>query len=399
MTNAITSATTVIEPRTTPNTIEQRPWTEPAVVRRGPRAAGPGRRGRGATCRVHRRSGGARGQRGRGRGADLVWCSDLTLDRARRRHAGLARGGRGRGPWALGSARSETPHWPQKEWLGVALPQLAHAMSGPMGISSDSWSRPRWMIRRSQSDATTARTAEHEQLNDLARDVRIRDQDLDGGGCHEQRSGEDRRHDGAAQRAEQVLVLVRAAIAQPHDANEPADGAGRDDRHRHPERQQTHDPGQDVAPRLEAGSEQVQRGHDGLGAHEGDRGCDAEGGAIEDVVEAPLGQQNQRPDRHEDAGDERHDHPAGKVEARCAAFADGTATDAARRLGRQQLVEQEREHAAGQRPPQEGEGHDADRLILIGVHVVQVDDRDDGHQDGRRHDRDREEAQGAQAPR
>ena len=47
----------------------------------------------------------------------------------------------------------------QKVWRGVDSPQLAQVIGGPIGISADSSSSPRWITRRSHSSAITSSTA------------------------------------------------------------------------------------------------------------------------------------------------------------------------------------------------------------------------------------------------
>jgi hypothetical protein len=102
---------------------------------------------------------------------------------------------------------------------------------------------------------------------------------------------------------------------------------------------------------------------------------------------------NQRArDHHEHAEDGRDDAPDPREGWRAAATQGRTAHEA-RGGDREQLRDGEREQGSGDGAPQEREGHDTDRLVLVDIHVIHVDDRDQGHQDGRRHDGDGEEAQ------
>ena len=159
ITNATTSATTVMAPRSTAEHDQQALRAEPARARRAwdrsvRPSAGPPAAATAAPAAPAGIVGGVVGRTSCGAAVSPATALAAATPPATGRRAR-----------ALGSARSETPHSPQKEWLGVCLPQLAQVMSAPMGISSDSWSRPRWMIRRSQTSATIGEDDERHQLD------------------------------------------------------------------------------------------------------------------------------------------------------------------------------------------------------------------------------------------
>ena len=221
-------------------------------------------------------------------------------------------------------------------------------------------------------------------------------QQQDGQRGHEHQGRRDQRgHGGMPQRTERTTIPDRGPVPQPHDTTQPADGAGGDDGHGDPQDQQPHDPGSDVTDRAQPAVEQVERRDERLGAHERDTRRDAEGGAVEDIVESLVGQQDERTGCHQEHGKQRRDDPPDPREVGRAGTRDRAAHHA-RGLRRHELVQRVAEQRPDQRAPQERECDDPDGLVLVDIDVVHVDDRDQGYQDGGGDDGHREEPQQAQ---
>ena len=155
---------------------------------------------------------------------------------------------------------------------------------------------------------------------------------------------------------------------------------------------ETQKPGVGAVDRAEA-AEQRAVDDDRLGGREAGAGRDAEGEAVDHVVELRARGQEQRADLLEELAHDRHQ----QHEHQQAAPPDppGALAEVDRRqlVTEQPGVPQEREADAERRGRADRAEHDGDRLVLPLVDVVHVDDVDRGHDQRRRDEREGEEAQ------
>ena len=162
------------------------------------------------------------------------------------------------------------------------------------------------MVCRSQTSATAARPMLDRDLGDQAREIRRES------GPDEQAAGQDDGDRRSADDPQGRPIADRRPIAQRERADRRADRSGRDDRQRDRDRGDPADPWQRLADRGEAAGEQVERPGDDLRADEGDSRGNPEGRAIEDVVVAPVAQEEQRAGHHRGHAEERDDHAEGQ---------------------------------------------------------------------------------------
>ena len=202
----------------------------------------------------------------------------------------------------FGKAWSEIPQLPQNVWRRVVLPQFAQVISSPISISNASWSNPTWSVRRSHSSATAATASWASDFEDRPGKVRRKRR------RDEKRGGQDDRDDRTAGDTQRRPIAHRRAIAQPERTDRRADGARGDDRQGDRDGDDPGDPREWLTERCQPAGEQVDRAGDHLGAHERDRRCDAECRAVDDVVEAPIAEQQERPGDHHCGSRQRHEH-------------------------------------------------------------------------------------------
>ena len=214
--------------------------------------------------------------------------------------AGAAGGGRRLGFESIGAAWSEIPHQPQNVWPGVSRPQFAQRVGGPIPASLASSSRPRWIVARSQSRpiAAAIRVAPRPAVTSRSDPGR-------GGGAMSSapprtastgipsqpsalrsRTGARKRSQNAAQ-TEPTRPPGGSAGPRPASPAGPARAA---DRRR-------------AAGRPSAG--RSARTTPNVAGKDGARDR-AERGPVEDVVEGPVADQRQRPERRQGCAEEGH---------------------------------------------------------------------------------------------
>ncbi len=192
---------------------------------------------------------------------------------------------------------------------------------------------------------------------------------------------------------EPVVARAEAGEAGDRDARRRAVHDGLDDRRRQDQR----DPEARVRRvDLAEGAEQAAVDHDRLGRGERGAGGDAEGEAVDHVVELRQPGQDDRAELLEHLAHDRHqqdeDQEAGPADA---AGPVAVEVDGREVVAQQAGVPEEREaHAQGGRGPDRAE-HDAERLVLPLVDVVHVDDVDGRYDERGRDEREREVAQRA----
>ena len=121
-----------------------------------------------------------------------------------------------------------------------------------------------------------------------------------------------RQHDGdrrAAGDAEGGPVADRCPVAEREGAGRRPDRPGRDDRQRDRDGEDAAHPREWLSDRRETTGEQVERARDHLRPDERDRRGDPERRAVEDVVVAPVAEQDQRTGQHRRPAEEGNDHP------------------------------------------------------------------------------------------
>ena len=120
-------------------------------------------------------------------------------------------------------------------------------------------------------------------------------------------------------------------------------------------------------------------------ADERHRGRGAERGAVEDVVEARVAQQHEQRDEHEQQSREReHDDAHERVTL-------GEEVEPGRPERSADVLEEQSQHHARRGTPTHREPDDEERLVLVHVDGVQVQQHEQGHQRRGDGERDREE--------
>ena len=170
--------------------------------------------------------------------------------------------------------------------------------------------------------------------------------------------------------AERVAVPGRRAVAQPQ---RPAGGAGRrhrEDREREPDREQPPDPGHNRPAGGETVLKELVAADDDLGRGQGRGGGGTERDAVQDVIEAAVGEEHER--RAGDREDQLQDRQQHDRHERARPVAGGRLGE----VGCAERMAEQRDHDPGGGAPGERERDHQRRLFLVDVDVVQVQRRE-----------------------
>ena len=211
---------------------------------------------------------------------------------------------------------------------------------------------------------------ERDRVQRQQHDQREQDRELQLDHCarQDQQAGQRDRVHRLAQPPERSSIPHRRPVAQPEGSRESADGRHGQHGQRDRDVRELDQPGPDLTRWSESVSERVECVHDQRAACEGHPRPRPEGRAVECVVEAPIGQEDQRAGEHQRHAEQRQQDPA-REQLVAVALREQP------RAGRRDGPHQERVADAGRRSPEQGDRNHPEGLVLVDVHVDEVEDR------------------------